>query len=140
MRKNFASSWLFRKIINELGSSVGIATDYNLDGPVSNPGGDEIFPPVQTGSGALCNGYRIFPVDRSGRGVGLTPSPPSSAEGPRKSTAIPLLTLRAFVTYKKGENLPMNEMPGQQNIKDLHKYCIIFYMNFLRLTTFTIRN
>ena len=25
------------------GSSVGIATDYGLDGPVSNPGGDEIF-------------------------------------------------------------------------------------------------
>ena len=24
-------------------SSVGIATDYGLDGPVSNPGGDEIF-------------------------------------------------------------------------------------------------
>ena len=25
------------------GSSVGMATDYELDGPVSNPGGDEIF-------------------------------------------------------------------------------------------------
>ena len=27
------------------GSSVGIATDYELDGPGSNPGGDEIFRP-----------------------------------------------------------------------------------------------
>ena len=27
------------------GSSVGIATDYGLDGPRSNPGGDEIFRP-----------------------------------------------------------------------------------------------
>jgi len=27
------------------GSSVGIATDYWLDGPGSNPGGDEIFNP-----------------------------------------------------------------------------------------------
>ena len=27
------------------GSSVGIATDYRLDGPGSNPGGDEIFLP-----------------------------------------------------------------------------------------------
>jgi len=27
------------------GSSVGIATDYGLDGPVSNLGGDEIFRP-----------------------------------------------------------------------------------------------
>ena len=26
-------------------SSVGIATDYGLDGPGSNPGGDEIFHP-----------------------------------------------------------------------------------------------
>jgi len=25
------------------GSSVGMATDYGLDGPGSNPGGDEIF-------------------------------------------------------------------------------------------------
>ena len=28
-----------------LGSSVGIATEYGLDGPGSNPGGDEIFCP-----------------------------------------------------------------------------------------------
>jgi len=27
------------------GSSVGIATDYGLDGPGSNPGGDDIFRP-----------------------------------------------------------------------------------------------
>ena len=27
------------------GSSVGITTDYGLDGPGSNPGGDEIFRP-----------------------------------------------------------------------------------------------
>ena len=34
------------KCINTLcgpGSSVGIATDYGLDGPGSNPDGDEIF-------------------------------------------------------------------------------------------------
>jgi len=35
------------KLLNKakLGSSVGIATDYGLDGPGSNPGGDEIFRP-----------------------------------------------------------------------------------------------
>ena len=27
------------------GSSVGIATNYGMDGPGSNPGGDEIFRP-----------------------------------------------------------------------------------------------
>ena len=29
--------------VSGLGSSVGIATDYELDGPGSNPGGDGIF-------------------------------------------------------------------------------------------------
>jgi len=47
------------------GSSVVIATDYWLDGPGSNPGGDEIFRPVQTGPGAhpaSCTmGTRTFP-------------------------------------------------------------------------------
>jgi len=36
----------FHLLINSVcgpGSSVGIATDYGLDGPGSNPGGDEIF-------------------------------------------------------------------------------------------------
>ena len=39
-------------------SSVGIATDYGLDGPGSNPGGDEILRPSRP---ALQNGYRVFP-------------------------------------------------------------------------------
>ena len=33
------------------GSSVGIATDYELDGPGSNPGGDEIFRPSRPALG-----------------------------------------------------------------------------------------
>ena len=33
------------------GSSVGIATDYGLDGPGSNPGGDEIFRPSRPAMG-----------------------------------------------------------------------------------------
>ena len=33
------------------GSSVGIATDYGLDGPGSNPGGDEIFYPSRMALG-----------------------------------------------------------------------------------------
>ena len=33
------------------GSSVGIATDYRLDGPGSNPGGDEIFRPSRPALG-----------------------------------------------------------------------------------------
>jgi len=64
------------------GSSVGIATDYGLDGSGSNPGGDEIFrlsrpalgpsqPPVQWVPGL--SGGKV----RSGRPADH--SPPSSA-------------------------------------------------------------
>ena len=38
--------------------------------------------------------------------MGLTPHPHLECRGPRKSRAIPLLTLRAFAAYKKSENLP----------------------------------
>jgi len=34
---------LLSHITSYVGSSVGIVTDYGLDGPGSNPGGDEIF-------------------------------------------------------------------------------------------------
>ena len=33
------------------GGSVGIATDYGLEGPGSNPGGDEIFRPSRPAMG-----------------------------------------------------------------------------------------
>ena len=33
------------------GNSVGIATDYGLDGPASNPSGDEIFRPSRPALG-----------------------------------------------------------------------------------------
>jgi len=33
------------------GSQVGIVTDYGLDGPGSNPGGDEIFRPSRPAMG-----------------------------------------------------------------------------------------
>ena len=35
------------------GSSVGTATEYGLDGPGTNPGEEEIFPPVQNSPGDL---------------------------------------------------------------------------------------
>ena len=38
-------------IISGSDSSVGIATDYGLDGPGSNPGGDEIFRPSRPALG-----------------------------------------------------------------------------------------
>jgi len=64
------------------GSSVGIASDYGLDGPGSNPGGDEIFrqsssalvltqPPVKWVP--TLPGYKVRP------GRAADHSPPSSA-------------------------------------------------------------
>ena len=77
------------------GSSVGIGTDYGLDGPVSNPGGDEIFRPSRPILGphpASCTmGTGSFLGVRWGRGVLLTTHPPRSW----KSRAIPLPTLWA---------------------------------------------
>jgi len=65
------------------GSSVSTGTDYGLDGPGSNPGGDEKFrqsrpalgltqPPVKMGTGS-------FPGVKCRQGVLLTTHPPSSA-------------------------------------------------------------
>ena len=54
----------------------------------------------------LYNGYRVFSGCRGGRCVGLTPHSHLVPKVLEKSRAIPLLTLRACVAYKKGENLP----------------------------------
>ena len=82
--------WHFRLFTSKCGpgSSVGIATELRAGGPGSNPGGDKIFPPVQTGPGAhlaSCTmGTGSFPGVKCGRGVLLLV--------PRswKSRAIPL--------------------------------------------------
>ena len=63
------------------GSSVGIATDYGLDGPGSNPGGDEVFRPSRPGV-------------KCGQGVLLTTHPLLVLRS-CKSRAIPLPTLWA---------------------------------------------
>ena len=43
------------------GSSVGIATDYGLDGPGSNPGGDEIFRPSRPALGPTQPPVKLVP-------------------------------------------------------------------------------
>ena len=63
------------------GSSVGIATDYGLDGPGSNLGGDEIFRPSRPALGSTqprVNGYRVFPGGKVRPGRAADHSPPSS--------------------------------------------------------------
>ena len=55
----------------------------------------------------LYNGYGAFPGGIGGLRVGLTPHP-IQCRGPRKSSTIPVLTLRVFVAYKKGETYLRN--------------------------------
>ena len=65
------------------GSSVGIATDYRLDGQGSNPGGDEIFRPSRPALGPTQLPVKWVPgVTRGGKvrpGRAADQSPPSSA-------------------------------------------------------------
>ena len=64
------------------GSSVGITTDYGLDGPGSNPGGDEIFRPSRPALGPTQPPVKWIPVFPGGEvrpGRAADHSPPSSA-------------------------------------------------------------
>jgi hypothetical protein len=49
-KKYFTINFIYL-IYSGPGSSVGIATDYGLDGPGSNPGADEIFHPSRPALG-----------------------------------------------------------------------------------------
>jgi hypothetical protein len=75
------------------GSSVGIATDYGLDGPGIESWRGQDFPPIQTGPGAYpasCTmGTGSFPGVKCGRGVLLT-THPLLVLWSWKSRAIPL--------------------------------------------------
>ena len=64
------------------GSSVGIATDYELDGPGSNPGGGEILRPSRPALGSTQPPVRwVLGLSRGKERPGRVAdhSPPSSA-------------------------------------------------------------
>jgi len=77
----YLSIYLFNLYIYTIfgpGSSVGIETDYGLDGPGSNPGENEIFRPSRPALGLTqppvkCTGS--FPGVKFSRGVLLTTHP-----------------------------------------------------------------
>ena len=65
-----------------LSSSVGIATDYGLDGPGSNPGGGEIFRPSRPALGPTQPPVKSVPGFSGSKvrpGHAANHSPPSSA-------------------------------------------------------------
>jgi len=66
-------------LLRRPGSSVGIVTDYGLDGPGSNPDGDEIFCPSRPALGAnpasRTMSTRSFPGVKCNRVVMLTTHP-----------------------------------------------------------------
>ena len=69
-------------LLHGLGSSVGMATDYGLDGPGSNQGGDEFFRPYRPALGPTQPPVKWEPGLSQGK-VRLGPAadhlPPSSA-------------------------------------------------------------
>jgi len=99
--------WRSIKIVqtrNTAGSPVGIATELRAgrSGIESRWGRD--FPPVQTGPGAHPASCRMGTGSLPGveaAGAWGWPPPHLECRSPRKSRAIPLLTLRAFVAYKR---------------------------------------
>jgi len=77
-----ARAWVCVGVGGGAGSSVGIATDYGLEGPGSNPGGDGTSARSDRPGGPpnlLYNGYRVFPGGKVWAGRAADHSPPSSA-------------------------------------------------------------
>ena len=69
------------QVLGAPGSSVGIVTDYGLDGPGSNPSGDEIFRPSRRALGPTQPPVKCvlgFPRGKMRPGRAADHSPPSS--------------------------------------------------------------
>ena len=74
--------WSYNFTVGGAGSSVGIAADYGLDGPGSNPGGDENFRLSRPALGLtqpLVNGYWVFTAGKVRPGCAADHSLPFSA-------------------------------------------------------------
>ena len=66
-------------------------------------------------------GYWVFPEGRGGWGVGLTPHPHLVQKVLEEVRAVPLLTLRACLIYKKGKILPYRSSNELINVRICNK-------------------
>ena len=93
--------------------SVGIATDYGLDGPGSNPGGDEIFcPPRPTLISQLTI---LLSVARSSITYSMVQSPSWEANWFEVSQEIPHILWNPKVHYRTHKRPPPVPILGQPN-------------------------
>jgi hypothetical protein len=127
----------------ELGSSVGIATRYGLDGPgIESRGGGEIFRTCPDRPWAppslLYNEYRVFPGVKSGRSVTLTPHPllvPWSWKG----RAIPLLPLWAVRPVQSLSACTRGHFTFLY-ITPTHQYILLTNSSVLNTSLFNLNN
>ena len=123
------------------GGSVGIATDYGLDGPgIESRWGARSSAPVQTGPGAhpaSCTiGTGTFPGVKSGQGVTLTPHH-FLVPWSRKSRVITLLPLWAVLVpwSRKSKAIPLIHLWAVRPVRSL-SVCTRVYFTFYLLSTF----
>jgi len=93
------------------GSSVGIATDYGLDVPGSNPGGDETFRPSRPALGHTQPPVQWVPgLSRGCRRPGREADPPPHLVPKvlEKCRAIPLLTIRCHLRGLQRDEIYIN--------------------------------
>jgi len=102
-----------------LGSSVGIATHYGLDGTGSNPVGGKIFHPSRLALGPTQPPVKWVLGLSRGRGswgMGLTPLPPSSAEV--------LERVELYLYSPQGPSWPT------KRVKPMYIYCTNIHLNY----------
>ena len=76
----------------------------------------------------LCNGYRVFPGGKGGRGVALTISPHLVPRSTGRSRATPLLSLRAFAAYNR-----VKPYLTRLETKRILMFCCFGVYRFLRI-------
>jgi hypothetical protein len=119
------------------GSSVGIATGLRAGRSEDRiPVGARFSAPVQTGPGAHPASCTMdtssFPGVESGRGVTLIPRP-FYCRGLKQSRAIPLLSLRSLVAYKKGETY-LHHKRRDFRKKKIYRTQIVFWFSLQLLS------